>query len=259
MKVKLLLQEVWLLSSQNDLYNFPEIEVPDLDEVPDIEIEDVEEPDEIAPPEFKPQNILSKYQPEFYANSEFVKALTEAIEYELELLKREMRKLREESMPEITDEWIDEWERSVGLEVSDDMDIRDRRERVVNRLVLPMTITKQRLKVIAESCANCNVNIKERYADNIIDIYLNGWIGQEKAFCTLIERIGRSIPAHLKAEYKTFAERIAKIYVGFSLQNYGLTAKVDGINPDDYTWLVDENGAYLLDENGYILLDQKGE
>lgn len=238
------------MSSQNDLYNFPKIEVPDIGAV---EVPDVEEPDII--PEFKPQNILSKYQPKFYANSEFVKALNESIEYELELLNKEIRNIRLESKPEIATEWIDEWERSVGLEVSNNMDIRDRRKRVVNRLVLPMTITKQRLKVIAESCANCDVNISERYAENIIDIYLDGWMGQEKAFSTLIERIGRSIPAHLKAEYKTFAERIAKIYVGFSLQNYGLTAKVEGVNPDDYTWLVDENGAYLLDEDGYILLD----
>lgn len=51
-------------------------------------------------------------------------------------------------------------------------------------------------------------------------------------------------------------EKSENIYVGFAMQGGTKTLmKVGGIDPNEYTFLADENDALLLDEDGNLLLD----
>ncbi len=51
-------------------------------------------------------------------------------------------------------------------------------------------------------------------------------------------------------------EKTSNVYIGVALQGGNdIQMSVPGINPDDYTFLVDELGDYLLDEEGHILID----
>lgn len=51
-------------------------------------------------------------------------------------------------------------------------------------------------------------------------------------------------------------EKSTDVFVGFAMQGGTKTEMiVGGINPDDYTFLADENDALLLDEKGRLLLD----
>ena len=51
-------------------------------------------------------------------------------------------------------------------------------------------------------------------------------------------------------------EKSTDVYVGFALQGGTKTElNVEGIDYDDYNFIVDENGAYLLDEKGRLLLE----
>lgn len=53
-------------------------------------------------------------------------------------------------------------------------------------------------------------------------------------------------------------DKSTKVYVGTALQSgTNLTMKISGVDPDDYSWLTDENGDYLMDENGLVLFDEE--
>lgn len=51
-------------------------------------------------------------------------------------------------------------------------------------------------------------------------------------------------------------EKAMQIYIGLALQGgNNITMSIGGVNPNDYTWLVDESGTYLTDETGLLLFE----
>ena len=69
--------------------------------------------------------------------------------------------------------------------------------------------------------------------------------------------LSKRIAAHIWYNISVYHEKETKIFIGLALQGGNSEQmSIAGVDPDDYIWLVDENGSYLIDENGYLLFEE---
>ena len=145
---------------------------------------------------------LAKYQPQFYKDSEFIKAINSAIEAEFVRLKEACVKMLSEAVAKTAVEWLPVWEQSVGLPVGSGLTVSRRQSRVLARLRQMDATTKERIKIIVESYTNGEAEITELFDKYTVLIYFVGSMGIPENMNGIIEQLDRLMPAHLATDYQ---------------------------------------------------------
>lgn len=145
---------------------------------------------------------LSKYQPVYYKKSELMKTINNALEKEFDRLKAASEKISDESNIMTSTEWIEEWERSVGIETNINLTLTQRRSRVLSRYRQIGATTKDRVKAIVEAYTRGSVDIIENSANYTVLIEFTDIIGKPDNMEGIIEQLKTIMPAHLAVEFK---------------------------------------------------------
>lgn len=145
---------------------------------------------------------LAKYQPQFYKNSAFVKAINSVIESELDLLKKTREDMILEARASTAVEYLPIHEQSVALKPNSNLTLSQRQSRALARKRQIDTTTKERIKVIVESFVNGEVEVIEESAEYTVTIDFVSVMGEPENMTGIIEQLDKLMPAHLQVNYK---------------------------------------------------------
>ena len=144
---------------------------------------------------------LIEYLPGFYHNSPEVQGIQQALELEVDRLRRETEEFaRQLLLPDAT--WgLEYWERALGIPVDVSKPLEFRRSRAASKLRGQGTATVALLQNVAMSFANGQVDILEYPAEFRFEVKFTGVIGIPPNLEDLSDAIQEIKPAHLTYSY----------------------------------------------------------
>lgn len=142
---------------------------------------------------------------------------------ELTLIDNLMNSLLDEITPNCADDWLSDWEQLLAIENPEGQSAEERQSTIVSKLRSSGTLTRRRLKEIALSFKNGEVEFIEDTASYSFIVKFTSTLGKPPNFNDFMNAVEETVPAHLKVTYE------------FTYNTYGLLKKYKHIEMEDYT------------------------
>ena len=146
------------------------------------------------------------------------------------------------------------------LEFAPESSLEERRNLLASYFTGFGKMSATKIKGIIKSLSGAESEIDFSVADTSGNNRLNINILKPVSYYSLddiISLLSKRIAAHIWYNISVYHEKETKIVIGLALQGGNSEQmSIAGVDPDDYIWLVDENGSYLIDENGYLLFEE---
>lgn len=143
------------------------------------------------------------YMPKYYKDSKVIDNINNANSAELTLFKEKLDSTLNQFFIDTSDYTLERWEKELGLEVNNNLNVDFRRSRLRSKLRGQGTVTITLLKNVAESFSNGQVDVIEDNANYSFTIKFVGILGIPPNMEDLEKAIEEIKPAHLgfKFEY----------------------------------------------------------
>ena len=149
------------------------------------------------------KSTLLSYLPEYYATSEVIDNINNAIALEIEKIRLEyisiLNQFRVNTADTLT---MERWENEFNLPIANNYDLSYRRSKVLSRLRGSGTVNAALIKNVAESFENGTVDVIEDSANYSFTIKFVSTLGIPPNLDDLKDTIEELKPAHLSVTYE---------------------------------------------------------
>lgn len=161
--------------------------------------------------------------PNYLSISNLFSKLLESENDELSKIDNLMSSLLDEITPNRANTWLSDWEELLAIENPEGQTTDERQATIVSKLRSSGTLTRKRLKEIALSFKNGEVEFIEDIANFSFVVKFTSTLGKPPNFNDFMKAVEETVPAHLSVTYE------------FTYNTYGLLKKYKHIEMENYT------------------------
>lgn len=152
--------------------------------------------------------------PDYYAKSRYIEQLYQAVSEETENhIEKALNDERRNFSPSTADTHIERWEKIVGESPTDDMNIEQRRQKILSKLQPPATATVAQVQRIASNILGTDVVAAEKIPLYTVELQYPQGSGNGRT-AAAIKAVREILPAHLSLSVTALT--VTKAYVGIA-------------------------------------------
>jgi len=140
--------------------------------------------------------------PDYLKSERLFSEILESESQEIDLFSQLVDVFSKELTPSLSDEWLGDWEELLGLPILTNTSAEIRQSNIVSLLRSSGTLTSKRLKEIAISYQNGEIEVKEDTVNHKFTISFIGKKGVPPNYDAFKLAVGKAKPAHLNVEYE---------------------------------------------------------
>lgn len=137
-------------------------------------------------------------------------------------VERIITNLTDELAPNLSVRWLSDWEQILALAITPEKSDMERQSKIVSKLRSSGTLSRKRLKEIALSFKNGEVEFVEDTSNYSFLVKFISTLGKPPNFDDFMSAVEKTVPAHLKVTYEfTFnTNKYLKKYNYKTLRNF---------------------------------------
>lgn len=118
------------------------------------------------------------------------------------VLENLITNLTDELAPNLSSRWLSDWEQILGLSVTPEKPDSERQSKITSQLRSSGTLSRSRLKEIALSFKNGEVEFVEDTSNYSFIVKFISTLGKPPNFDDFMSAVEKTVPAHLKVTYE---------------------------------------------------------